>query len=233
MTEDRLKGKLSGTRLVEGAFAEDEELSEITLPKDLEDIGEVAFFGCGKLREIGLPMGLRTIREEAFGESGLIRVVIPETVEMVEEKAFFSCPELQRADVLSKDTVLGRDVFGDCPKLLEGYIACGYPKDPDPPEELLYTLLWCTCPERHSAETTAHAEKYVRDNEALIMERILKFNNVAAMSGIAERQLLKPENIGQYVEMAGRMKRTELVTLLVGCAGALRPGAEDWDEFAL
>ena len=37
------KRMLKGTRLREGAFAEKEDLTEITLPDQIEDIGEVAF----------------------------------------------------------------------------------------------------------------------------------------------------------------------------------------------
>ncbi|MBR3354064.1 MAG: leucine-rich repeat domain-containing protein, partial [Oscillospiraceae bacterium] len=65
------KRMLKGTRLKEGAFAEKEDLTEIVLPDEIEDIGEVAFFGCTNLRHIKLPENLKTIREEAFGESGL------------------------------------------------------------------------------------------------------------------------------------------------------------------
>jgi hypothetical protein len=61
------------------------------------------------------------------------------------------------------------------------------------------------------------------------MERILKFNNTAALSGIAELGLLRKENINRYVEEAGRNRQTELVTLLLAAAR----NTEDEDEFSL
>lgn len=220
---------MQGTRLTEGAFAENEEITGVLLPEGTEDIGEVAFFGCRNLREIRLPDSLKVIREEAFGESGLESVVIPEGVQRICEKAFFSCHDLRRIEVLPEDPVIEVDAFGDCPKLLEGYVACGYPQKTNPPEELLYTLLWCTCPERHRKETTERASGFVRDNEALIMERILKFNNTAALSGIVRMGLLKSGNIAGYVEQANRNRQTELVTLLLTAA---RATASD-DDFDL
>ena len=234
VTEELLDGK----RLREGAFAENEELTEVILPEDLEDIGEVAFFGCRSLKKIVLPPSLKIIREEAFGESGLLAVTIPEGAERICEKAFFSCENLRRIDVLPKKPVIEADAFGDCPRLLEGYVACGYPDRvdegwenarPDTPDVLLYTLLWCTCPERHLPETTRRAEEFIRKNEALIMERIIKANNTAAMSGLAERKLLKPENISKYVTAAGQMRQAELVALLISAADPAKPS----DEFEL
>ena len=70
---------------------------------------------------------------------------------------------------------------------------------------------------------------YIRRNEALIMERIFKFNNAAALNGITKLGLLRSENINRYVEEAGKKHQTELVTLLLSAAR----NAEDEDEFSL
>lgn len=220
---------LQGTRLVEGAFAEREDLTEVILPDEIEDIGEVAFFGCTNLKHVRLPKNLKIIREEAFGESGLESVEVHEGVQLICEKAFFSCKDLRKIEVFPKDVIIEADAFGDCRNLLEGFVARGYPQKTNPPEELQYTLLWCTCPERHSEETSARAKEYVRNNEALIMERIFKFNNTAALSGIARLGLLRGENINRYVEEAGKNHQTELVTLLLSAAR----NTDDGDEFSL
>lgn len=206
---------ISAGRLVEGAYAQNEELTGIVIPEGTEDIGEVAFFGCINLHSVSFPDTLRFIREEAFGESGLESVTIPAGVEEIAEKAFFSCSGLKRIEVAGQDTIVGPDAFGDCRNLFEGYVACGYPKSCNPPEELLYTLLWCTCPERHTEEVCRRAEAYIRENEALIMERILKFNNTAAMNGISKRKLLRQENINGYVAAANENRQAELVALLL------------------
>lgn len=221
---------ISEGRLIEGAYAQNEEITEIIIPEDTEDIGEVAFFGCSNLRAVTLPDSLKFIREEAFGESGLENVIIPEGVKEIAEKAFFSCSALKHIEVAGADTFIGADAFGDCKNLLEGYVACGYPESCNPPEELLYTLLWCTCTERHSEETCTHAENYIRENEELIMERILKFNNTAAMNGISKRKLLKQENINGYVAAANSNGQAEIVALLLA---AIDKDADNAGEFEL
>jgi len=210
-----MESRIAGGRLAEGAFAQNHSLESVEIPEGVTDIGEVAFFGCRNLRSVKLPQSLRQIREEAFGESGLESITIPEGVELIEEKAFFSCHGLRRIEVLSERVTINVDAFGDCPLLLEGYVACGYPQKYNPPEELLYTLLWCTCPERHKEETSEHARKYISDNEELIMERIFKSGNAAALNGISKLKLLRQENINRYVAIANEDNQTELIALLL------------------
>jgi len=211
----RIGDMASGGRLREGAFAQSHDLTCADIPEGVTDIGEVAFFGCVNLKEVMLPESLKIIREEAFGESGLESVTIPKGTELIEEKAFFSCQSLRKVEVLNENIVINADAFGDCPMLQEGYIACGYPQKYNPPEELQYTLLWCSCTDRHNEETRIHAERYIRDNEELIMERIFKYNNVAALNGISKLKLLRQENINRYVAMANENNQTELVALLL------------------
>ncbi len=210
---------ISDGRLMEGAFAQNHSLEEIVIPEGVTDIGEVAFFGCINLKKVILPQSLKTIREEAFGESGIAEVVIPAGVELIEEKAFFSCHQLRRIEVPGEQIKINTDAFGDCPLLLEGYVACGYPQKFNPPEELQYTLLWCTCPQRHGKEVGDHARSFISSNEELIMEKILKSNNVAALSGLSGLKLLRQENIGKYVAAANENNQTELVALLLAAAG--------------
>lgn len=223
-------GLIINGRLTEGAYAENKDITGAVIPEGTKDIGEVAFFGCSALRRVELPKSLKIIREEAFGESGLEKVRIPEETERICEKAFFSCRELKSIEVPGKNTVIETDAFGDCPKLTEGYIAAGYPGEYTFWEELLYTLLWCTCPERHNKKTNEHAIRYIQENEKLVMERILKTGNSAALSGISKLKLLRQENIHSYITAANENKQTELITLLL--AAAEQKGA-DTGEFDL
>ncbi|MDO4939256.1 MAG: leucine-rich repeat domain-containing protein [Lachnospiraceae bacterium] len=210
----------SGDNIIKpGAYAQNDALTEFVIPEGTEDIGEVAFFGCTNLKKVGFPQTLKFIREEAFGESGVESVILPETLELIGEKAFFSCPDLKYIEVPGEKTFIGLDAFVGCPKLLEGYVAVGYPQVCNPPEELLFTLLWCTCPSKHGEKTSRHARAFISENEALIMERILKFNNTAAMSGLVSEKLLRQENIGKYIEEANLRKETEIVAMLLSARG--------------
>ncbi len=171
-------------RIGEGAFMGCEALESVILPEGLEAVGGGAFAECRSLREIIFPPGLIEIGEMAFCASGVIEVRIPEKTEKIGEMAFWDCPDLARADVTGPGTRIGKDAFGCCPGLKEGYIAPGYPAEDSPGTSLLFTVLWCTCPERHAAETGRRALCFIRENEELVMEKILSGNNLPAFQGL-------------------------------------------------
>ncbi len=196
-------------------FAECTALECVELPPSLLNIGEGAFLNCAALCAVQLPEGLREIAPMAFWNTGLEQVTIPEGVAVIGENAFWSCESLRRADVLGKNTLIGENAFGSCYELTSGYIAPGYPQEGDAPSELLYTLLWCSCPDRHGVETSRRAEKYIQSNEALIMERIFKYNNIPALSGIVGRGLLGADKTDGYVRISAENGQAELTALLL------------------
>ena len=215
--------KIINGRIIEGSFAEDLSITSVIIPEGVTDIGEIAFYGCANLKEVVFPSSLRFIREEAFGDSAITEAILPAGLELIEEKAFFSCESLRRAEVPGLSTVIGSDAFGCCDRLHEGYIACGYPEKTRHHEELQYTLLWCSCPERHSAETAKRAGDFIHRYEDLIMEWIIKHNNVPAMSGIAGRDLLRG-NIGSYITEANLAGTNEITALLMSMRGHAEEG---------
>lgn len=215
--------KIINGRIIEGSFAEDLSITSVIIPEGVTDIGEIAFYGCANLKEVVFPSSLRFIREEAFGDSAITEALLPAGLELIEEKAFFSCESLRRAEVPGLSTVIGSDAFGCCDRLHEGYIACGYPEKTRHHEELQYTLLWCSCPERHSAETAKRAEDFIHRYEDLIMEWIIKHNNVPAMNGIAGRDLLRG-NIGSYITESNLAGTNEITALLMSMRGHAEEG---------
>ena len=215
--------KIVNGRIIEGSFVEDPEISSLIIPEGITDIGELAFYGCANLREVSFPSSLRYIREEAFGESGITEAMLPAGLELIEEKAFFNCESLRRINVPGISTVVGSDAFGCCDHLHEGFIACGYPEKTRHHEELLYTLLWCSCPEKHTADTSKRAEDFIHKYEELIMEWIIKYNNVPAMSGIASRNLLCG-NISSYIIESNLAGTNEITALLMSIKGHAEEG---------
>ena len=202
------------------AFAVCPKLRRINIPSTVRSIDSGAFIFCDELREIRLPDGLETVGEYAFQNTGLETVDVPAGVKSIDECSFFSCENLRRADVRGKNTAIGTDAFGSNYKLIEGYIAPGYPETTDSASELLYTLLWCSCPDRHSPAVTARAEAFVRKNEAIIMERILKADNIPAMTGLAGRGLLSANTIDLCVRETLLSGKTELTALLLKAKNA-------------
>ena len=215
--------KIINGRIIEGSFAEDLSITSVIIPEGVTDIGEIAFYGCANLKEVVFPSSLRFIREEAFGDSAITEAILPAGLELIDEKAFFSCEDLRKAEVPGISTRIGSDAFGCCDRLHEGYIACGYPENTRHHEELQYTLLWCSCPERHSAETAKRAGDFIHRYEDLIMEWIIKHNNVPAMNGIAGRDLLRG-NIGSYITESNLAGTNEITALLMSMRGHAEEG---------
>ena len=202
------------------SFCGCEALKTVTLPEKLKRIEEGAFLGCSALKEISFPAGLREIGAMAFWNTGLERVDVPAAVERVEDRAFWECEALKEANILNPDAFVGEDVFGICYQLKRGYIAPGYCGRTDAPTVLMYTLLWCSSYERHSQLTSKKAREFIAENEALIMERIFKYNNAPALTGIVRQGLLRPENVNAYVRTAAEQGLTELTALLLKARGA-------------
>lgn len=210
-------------------FANCTALESINIPSSVRNIEDGAFLFCEGLRHIKLPEGLEEIAQLSFQGSGLESVSVPSTVKNIGEEAFFECPNLRHADVLGADTCIGLNAFGCNYLLTEGFIAPGYSIDNSPPAELLYTLLWCSCPERHSPEVCLRAESFIKANEELIMERILKANNIAAMSGLAKRGLLSAQAIEKHLKETLSAGQTELSALLLEAKRAAAPAEGEFD----
>lgn len=197
------------------AFLNCSSLSRVVLSQDLQSINEGAFLGCTALKTLELPNTLEFIGEMAFWCSGLEEISVPASVKQISENAFWDCAELRRAEVLGADTRIEKNAFGNCPLLTEGFIAPGYPEDDSPPAQLLYTLLWCSCPQRHNPDTCRRAAEFIRQQEELMMERILKSRNAAALNGIVSQGLLEPSHVDGYIRACAEIGATELTALLL------------------
>ena len=210
-------------------FTSCNNLRKVNIPSTVEVIDDGAFLMCESLAEIFFPDGLKSINDLAFQSTMLEKITVPESVTHIGEEAFFDCVNLREANVLNPECEILGDGFGSCENLIRGYIAPGYPAETLPGTELLYSLLWAGCPEKHSETTSKRAESFIRNNETLVMERILKYNNVCAMTGISSRKLLDVKNIDKYVKQTTLNKQTELTTLLIKAKGENRMNMEEFE----
>lgn len=197
------------------AFASCSSLMSINLPSSLKSIGDGAFLFCTSLQSIIFPQGLEEISDLAFQSTGLESVCIPASVRRIGEEAFFGCEELRHADVLGEDTQIGVNAFGSNYNLISGYIAPGFPNEDSHSAELLYSLLYCSCPERHNEKTRLRAESFIKSREGLVMERVLKMNNVPAVTGLVERQLISAHAADEALKSTLSAGQTELSALLL------------------
>jgi len=226
------------------SFAERSDFEILVLPNSVQEIGGAAFAGCENLKEVrfqntsklvsiddgaftvcnnlvhfDFPDSLKTIGEMAFYQTGLSEIHLKENVERVEDSAFWNMEELKEINIDNPNCKIGKDVISECAKLKKGYIACGYPNavDYNHVDELIYTLLWLSCPERHDEKTSSRAKRFIQNNEMLIMEKVLNNNNVVAMNGLMKERLLNDCLVEKYILEATKKELLEITNLLLEC----------------
>ncbi len=79
-------------------------------------------FGC---KNTIIPEGITSIANNAFCQSKLTEITIPNSVESIERCAFFRCPELTRVTISNSVNHIGQGAFGGCNKLNEIVIPRG------------------------------------------------------------------------------------------------------------
>ena len=98
-------------------FYDKKSISKVVLPNDTETIGDQAFRGCTRLREITLPESLTAINSYAFYGSGLSSITIPAGVTSIGSYAFDDCYYLESANIPAGITRIGNYTFSDCQRL--------------------------------------------------------------------------------------------------------------------
>lgn len=89
--EIMLPSKLGGytvTQIAEGAFAQNEALTSVTIPSSVVSVGKDAFADCISLLMVTLEEGVEIIGDGAFRNTSLICVTLPRSVELIGKQAF-------------------------------------------------------------------------------------------------------------------------------------------------
>lgn len=98
-------------------------IEEITLPSTLKEIGTQAFLGTSKLKKVNVPANVKQIGKEAFRESGIVTITLPNSITKIAGNAFYLCPELTEvktdgpASNDNSDSIIEPYCFEGCPKL--------------------------------------------------------------------------------------------------------------------
>ncbi len=84
------------THLNDGTFTLIKTLKEVKLPVTLKSIGAQVFMATTNLSVINFPEGLEEIEIEAFRESGMVDIKLPNSLRYIGERAFYIMPNLKR-----------------------------------------------------------------------------------------------------------------------------------------
>ena len=109
----------NGVRSIgEDAFRDCSSLESVIFENTvLEKISDGAFWGCSALSSIALPDSVTEIERNAFFETGLRNIQLPEKLKELGDGAFFNCENLTQIQLPAQLNKLGTDAFRNCTSL--------------------------------------------------------------------------------------------------------------------
>lgn len=110
------------TKIFENAFKDCTSLVKCDMPNTVY-IGESAFEGCEKLKEISYSDNISCFGASAFGKTALQSAVIPQSITEIPDYLFTDCSELTQVTFKGSVTQIGKWSFADC-TALEKVIGC-------------------------------------------------------------------------------------------------------------
>lgn len=106
------------------AFSRCSNLTNITIPDSVTQIGAGAFSGCGSLTDITISGSVTEIeRETFFGCSSLAKITIPESVTEIGDGVFSGCSSLTEITIPENVTEIGAGAFYGCTELKRAVFA--------------------------------------------------------------------------------------------------------------
>ena len=106
------------TEIKNYAFYGYSSLTSVNIGNGVTSIGEVAFADCSSLTSVTIPDSVTSIRNSAFyGCTSLTSITIPDSVTSIEGGAFDSCTSLTSVTIPDSVTSIGYAAFEDCSSL--------------------------------------------------------------------------------------------------------------------
>ncbi|MDO4193020.1 MAG: leucine-rich repeat protein, partial [Erysipelotrichaceae bacterium] len=103
------------TAIGDYAFAEDENITIVTVPNGVKSIGNYAFSSTDYLEKINLPDSLTSIGEGAFKScTSLVSITIPDSVTTLGKELFYFNPSLEEVKLPANLTAIPSRIFYHC-----------------------------------------------------------------------------------------------------------------------
>ena len=102
-------------KINDNVFADNTNLTAVTLPEGLVEIGASAFLGCQNLESVVLPESLTTFGRDAFNDCRLLKAIkIPSGITTIPDRCFYGCSSLESVTISEGVTAIGDDAFQSC-----------------------------------------------------------------------------------------------------------------------
>lgn len=100
------------------AFSNQKDITSITLPEGLVNIGSNAFDFCSKLEQLVIPSTVDSIGESAFSNCKSLQLIkLPERLTLLNYNLFNGCEQLSDIQIPSNVTTIKSHAFNDCKAL--------------------------------------------------------------------------------------------------------------------
>lgn len=106
-----------GVNSVEPYVLSGTDITSIVIPDRFTEIGDYAFLNCTQLKNITLSKNLTDIGTRAFAYTALTQVDLPDGLETLGDSAFYDCNELTSVTMTDSVQVMEKGVFSDCDNL--------------------------------------------------------------------------------------------------------------------
>lgn len=114
------------TTIGQYAFTDCQELTTLTLPKNLRSVADGLCYRCTALQTIDIPEGVTGVGAYAFsGCYDLYEASLPTTLTTIGDKAFYQCSPLRKVQLPSGLTSIGDSAFYHCYLLSEAALPEG------------------------------------------------------------------------------------------------------------
>lgn len=94
----------------DGAFM-GSSIARITLPNTIESIGDSAFQGTSRLKNIRIPDSVESLGAYAFRDSNIESIILSEKLSKIENYTFYTCNNLKEITIPEKVTEIGTQAF--------------------------------------------------------------------------------------------------------------------------
>ena len=105
------------TILYDNLFSGHQEITSVSIPGTVTDIGGFVFDGCSSLKELTLPESVTTLWQYAFARCGLTRIVLPDGIQSIPPFAFKDCKDLKEIRCGKELKKIYAWAFGGCEQL--------------------------------------------------------------------------------------------------------------------
>lgn len=105
------------TNVIPGMFYRFEEMTDIEIPRTVVEVGDYAFYGCSKLREVSFAKNsqLAVIGESSFAYCrNLYKIEIPTRLSEIKKNAFMYCYKLPNITLGYSVKSVGEGAFSSC-----------------------------------------------------------------------------------------------------------------------